>query len=70
MITYLSPYDDPFPRSFEEYVRALVSNLEHARKKRGIKAPAIVRKFNEGDSVLLKDHTIGVWDPSKPETIE
>ena len=41
----------------------VASSLKHARKKRDTKAPVIDRKLNEGDSVLLKDHTTGVWDP-------
>ena len=66
-IIYLSTDDDPFPRSFEKYVPALVSNLEHARKKRDTKASAMDRKLKVGDSVLLKDHTTGVWDPRYTE---
>ena len=39
------------------------SNLEHARKKRDRKTPVMDKKVNGGDSVLLKDHSTGVWDP-------
>ena len=37
--------------------------MEQARKKRDTKAPVPNRKLSEADSVLLKDHTTGVWDP-------
>ena len=41
----------------------IASNLEQARKKRDTKAPIPNRKHSEGNSVMLKDHTVGVWDP-------
>ena len=44
----------------------VASNLEEAQKKRDNKAPAPDRKLSEGDSVLLKDHSTGVWDPRYP----
>ena len=37
--------------------------MEQAQKKRDIKTPVPDRKPSKGDSVLLKDHTSGVWDP-------
>ena len=37
-------------------------SLEQIRKKRDTKAPIPGRILSEGDSVLLKDHTTGVWD--------
>ena len=41
----------------------VASNLKQARKKRDTKAPVPDRKLSDGDSILLKDHTTGVWDP-------
>ena len=41
----------------------IASNLEQARKKRYIKALVLDRKLSEGDSILFKHHTVGVWDP-------
>ena len=41
----------------------VASNLELARKRRDTKAPVLNRKLSQGDSILLKDHTTGVWDP-------
>ena len=41
----------------------IASNLEQGRKKRDTKSLIQSRKLSEGDSVLLKDHTMGVWDP-------
>ena len=41
----------------------IASNLEHSRKKRNTKSPVPDRKLNDSDSVLLKYHTTGVWDP-------
>ena len=41
----------------------IASNLEQSQKKRDTKAPTPEEKLNKGDSVLLKDHTAGVWDP-------
>ena len=41
----------------------VASNLEQTRKKRDTEAPLMSKKLSEGDSILLKDHTAGVWDP-------
>ena len=41
----------------------IASNLGKARKKRDTKVPVLDTKHIEGNSVLLKDHTTGVWDP-------
>ena len=41
----------------------IASNLKQAERKRDTTSPIPDRKFSDGDSVLLKDHTASVWDP-------
>ena len=40
----------------------IASNLEQARRKKDNRVPVLDQKLHEDNSVLLKDHTTGVWD--------
>ena len=50
-------------KALKNMYQFVASNFEQARKKRHTKAPVLDRKLSEGDSILLKDHTAGVWGP-------
>ena len=50
-------------KGLKNIYQLIASILEQVRKKTDIKAPVLDRKCSEGDSILLKDHTAGVWDP-------
>ena len=52
-----------FPRTLKNMYQLIANNIEQAWKIMDTKAPIPDRKLGEGDSVLLQDHTTGVWDP-------
>ena len=49
--------------SLKNVYQLIASNLEQAEKKSNTTTPIPDRKCSESDSILLKDHTTGVWDP-------
>ena len=51
-----------FLEALKNMYQLFASNLEQAQKKRDDTSPIPDRKLLEADSVLLKDHTAGVWD--------
>ena len=61
---YLGPNENTLSlEALKNMYQLIASNLEQARKKRDTKAPVLDRQLSEGDSVLLKDYTTGMWDP-------
>ena len=49
--------------SLEALKNMYLQNFEHAQKKSDTKVLVLDRKLSEGDSILLKDHPAGVWNP-------
>ena len=63
-VIYLGTKENILPLEIlKNMFQLIASNLEQAQKKRDTKAPIPDRKLSQGDSILLKDHTTGVWDP-------